>query len=70
VPASEWAAFAFPLDPYHEQIKAHLQSGLSVAAIQKLINRELEEPLTYNSYKYFIARDEALRACLSRKAEN
>jgi DNA invertase Pin-like site-specific DNA recombinase len=57
-----------PLDPYREQIKAYLQTGLSVAAIQKLINSQLEEPLTYNSYKYFIDRDEALRAYLSKKA--
>jgi DNA invertase Pin-like site-specific DNA recombinase len=56
-----------PLDPYREQIKAYLQTGLSVAAIQKLINRKLEEPLTYNSYKYFISRDEALRAHLAKR---
>jgi DNA invertase Pin-like site-specific DNA recombinase len=59
-----------PLDPYYEEIKTHLQTGLSVAAIQKLINRKLEEPLTYNSYKYFIARDEALRAYLARRGRN
>jgi hypothetical protein len=39
-----------------------------VAAIQKLINSQLEAPLTYNSYKYFIARDESLRAYLLKKA--
>jgi DNA invertase Pin-like site-specific DNA recombinase len=56
-----------PLDPYREQIKAYLQTGLSVAAIQKLINNQLEEPLTYNSYKYFIGRDETLRTHLAKR---
>src|SRR6185369_4708052 len=51
-----------PLDPYRDQIQAYLQLGLSIAAIQKLINKQLEAPLTYNSYKYFIANDGTLQA--------
>lgn len=55
-----------PLDPYREQIEAHLQLGLSIAAIQKLINQHLPTPLTYNSYKYFIANDGTLRDYLNK----
>ena len=51
-----------PLDPYAEQIKAYLQVGLPIASIRKLINPQLEAPLTYNSYKYFIQQDDRLRA--------
>lgn len=50
-----------PLDAHREQIKDYLQAGLSIAAIRKLINRQLATPLTYNSYKYFVLNDEALR---------
>ena len=53
-----------PLDAYRPQIKSYLQIGLSVAAIQKLINQQMEKPLTYNSYKYFIGQDAHLRAYL------
>ena len=51
-----------PLDPYREEIKRHLRSGLPVTSIMKLINEELAAPLTYNSYKYFIQNDDELRA--------
>jgi DNA invertase Pin-like site-specific DNA recombinase len=50
-----------PLDPYRDQIEAYLQIGLSVAAIRKLINKQLPTPLTYNSYKYFIVNDRTLQ---------
>ena len=53
-----------PLDPYREQIEAHLKAGLSISAIRKLINPHLAKPLTYNSYRYFIQTDEELRICL------
>jgi len=49
-----------PLEPYREQIKIYLQAGLSIVSIQKLINQQLDKPLTYNSYKYFIQSDEGL----------
>jgi len=50
-----------PLDAHRDQIKDYLQAGLSVAAIRKLINKQLATPLTYNSYKYFVLNDETLR---------
>ena len=54
-----------PLDPYREPIKAYLQTGLPVASIVKLVNEHLAQPLSYNSFKYFIHQDEDLCALLS-----
>jgi DNA invertase Pin-like site-specific DNA recombinase len=54
-----------PLAPYHEQIEAYLQINLSIAAIRKLINKQLPAPLTYNSYKYFILNERNLRGYLA-----
>jgi DNA invertase Pin-like site-specific DNA recombinase len=53
-----------PLDIYREQIKAYLHMGLSVAAIRKLVNEHLDDPLTYNSYRYFIRHDTELTTLL------
>ena len=50
-----------PLDPFHNQIEEYLRLGLSTTAIVKLINEQLESPLTYNSYVYFIDHDDKLR---------
>jgi DNA invertase Pin-like site-specific DNA recombinase len=55
-----------PLDAHREDIKTYLQANLNVAAIQKLVNRHLEQPLTYNSYKYYIDQDDELRALQSK----
>lgn len=49
-----------PLDPHRDAIKVYLQTGLSISAICKLVNRQLEDPLTYNSYKYYIQNDKEL----------
>jgi DNA invertase Pin-like site-specific DNA recombinase len=42
------------LDPYKEEIKDWLQKGLPLASIRKIINPQLERPITYNSFKYFV----------------
>jgi DNA invertase Pin-like site-specific DNA recombinase len=55
-----------PLDLYSEQIEAYLQINLSIAAIRKLINKQLPTPLTYNSYKYFITNDTKLHMYLTK----
>lgn len=44
------------LSPFSEQIQAYLKLGLSMSAIQRLINPLLEKPAKYNTYKYFIQR--------------
>jgi DNA invertase Pin-like site-specific DNA recombinase len=58
------------LDSYREEIEAYLQLGLPIASIHKLINKHLPTPLTYNSYKYFIANDGKLQRYLSKPLES
>ena len=48
------------LDPYKQQIRDYLKMGLNLAAIMKIINPQLDKPITYNSYRYFVQRDEDL----------
>lgn len=42
------------LDPYKEQSKEYLILGLNLAAIHKLIKPQLEKPISYQAFKYFI----------------
>ncbi|MBZ0282473.1 MAG: recombinase family protein [Anaerolineae bacterium] len=42
------------LTPFVDQIHAYRRLGLSVNAIQKLINPLLTKPVTYNTFKYFV----------------
>lgn len=42
------------LDPFREQIMECQQLGLPVASIMKIVNNQLEEKLSYNSYKQFV----------------
>jgi DNA invertase Pin-like site-specific DNA recombinase len=46
------------LDPYKDQIKGYLEMGLTLTSIRKVINNQLEQPISYNSYKYFVQREE------------
>lgn len=48
------------LDPYKGQILDYLEKGLNLAAIMRIINPQLEEPITYNAYRYFVRHEEAL----------
>jgi len=48
------------LDPFKAQIKQYLAQGVPIASIQKIINPQLEKPLTYNSYKYYVQHDPEL----------
>jgi len=48
------------LDSYKGQIKEFLQMKLTLNAISKIINNQLESPLSYNSFKYFVQNDEDL----------
>lgn len=49
------------LDPFRRQILDYLKMGLNLAAIMKIVNSQLNKPLTYNSYRYFVLREEELR---------
>lgn len=48
------------LDPYRDEILKYLQKGIDLASVRKLINPELERPISYNSYKYFVKHDSEL----------
>jgi hypothetical protein len=48
------------LDPHREQIKEYLQLGISLSRIRKITNPQLEKPLSYPSYRYFVRQDSEL----------
>lgn len=48
------------LDPFKEQIKHYLELKLPISSITKIINNQLETPISYNAFKYFIHHDEEL----------
>lgn len=42
------------LDPFREQIAEYVELKLPVASIMKIINNQMEEEVSYNTYKSFI----------------
>lgn len=48
------------LDPYREQIEEYLQLGLSLSRIRTILNPQLEKPISYPSYRYFVRQDVGL----------
>jgi DNA invertase Pin-like site-specific DNA recombinase len=48
------------LDPYRDEILEYLGKGIDLASVRKLVNPELEKPISYNSYKYFVEHDPEL----------
>ena len=42
------------LDPFKEQIKEYVALGLPVASIMKIINNQMEEGVSYNTFKSYI----------------
>ena len=48
------------LDPHRDEIMKYLRRGIDLASIRKLINPELEQPISYTSYKYFVVNDPEL----------
>jgi len=45
------------LDPYREQMREYLQLGLSLSRIRTIINPQLDKPISYPSYRYFVRQD-------------
>ena len=45
------------LDPYKQQIAEYLKMGLNLAAIRKIINNQLDQPASYNTYKYYVQHE-------------
>ena len=42
------------LHPFKEQIHEYLEIGLNLAAVRKIVNRQMGTPVTYNGYKYYV----------------
>ena len=49
------------LDPCRDQIKSYLAMGLTMNAVLKIINNQLEKTISYNSLKYYIEHDTELK---------
>lgn len=52
------------LDPYKKQIREYLQMGLNLAAVRTIINNQMEKPLTYNAYRYYVQNEPGLASLL------
>ncbi len=48
------------LDPYKDEIKKYLEMGLNQTSVLKLINSQLEKPISLTSLRYFIQNDKEL----------
>ena len=48
------------LTPFRDQIQRYLELHLSIGSIAKIVNDQLETPVTYNAFKYFIHHDHEL----------
>jgi len=48
------------LDAHRDEILKCLRRGVDLANTRKLINPELERPISYNSYKYFVQHNTEL----------
>jgi len=48
------------LDPHREQMKEYLELGLSLRRIREIINPQLERPISYPAYRYFVRQDPEL----------
>jgi hypothetical protein len=48
------------LDPHREQIKVYLQLKIPLRRLSSIINPQLENPITYPSYRYFVRQDPEL----------
>ena len=57
------------LDPYQTQIAGYLKIGLNLAAIHKIVNHQLPEPITYQAVKYFVEQDSELALLRQKKQE-
>ena len=48
------------LDPYKDQIIKYLNIGISMSSIVMIINNQLQKPITYCAYIYYIKNDSQL----------
>lgn len=48
------------LDSYREQIRDYLELQLPLRRIRNIVNPQLEKPLSYSAYRYFVRQDPEL----------
>ncbi len=48
------------LDEHRHTILMYLERGVDLANVRKLINPDLDRPISYNAYKYFVQHDPEL----------
>jgi DNA invertase Pin-like site-specific DNA recombinase len=48
------------LDPYRGQIQAYLQLKIPLRRIRSILNPQLERPISYPAYRYFVRQDPEL----------
>lgn len=48
------------LDPYRERIRELLELKMPLLRISSILNEQMEKPLSYNSYQYFVRQDPEL----------
>lgn len=58
------------LDSHREQIKEYLQLGISLSRIRTILNPQLERPISYPSYRYFVRQDMELLALWDAQKAN
>ena len=49
------------LDPFKEQIQDYLKLRISLSAILKIVNNQLDAPVSYNTLRYYVENDVALQ---------
>jgi DNA invertase Pin-like site-specific DNA recombinase len=54
---------------HREQIKEYLELGLSLRRIRSIINPQLERPISYPAYRYFVRQDPELSAVWQNKRQ-
>jgi DNA invertase Pin-like site-specific DNA recombinase len=57
------------LDAHRDTILTFLQRGVDLANVRKAVNPDLERPISYNSYKYFVMHDPELAAAWQSQRE-
>ena len=50
------------LDPYRNRIRELLELKMPLLRISSILNDQMEKPLSYNSYQYFVRQDPELLA--------
>lgn len=55
------------LDKFRPSILSHLKMGLNINAVSKIINHQMENPISYTSFRFFILNDPELNQLVKNK---